>query len=109
MPFEKANDRVQLPIGAPELTTSKGEAMPASKNRASRRRMQSASNTKVKSLNRSGAIYLEAAAREILVDTTDIVLLSNEDPAQFEDVRKAFARHYAGIVRAAGTHVKVSA
>ena len=67
------------------------------------------SNAKVKSLSSSGAIYLEAAAREILVDTSDIVLLSNEDPTQFDDVRKAFARHYAGIARLAGSHVRVSA
>ena len=67
------------------------------------------SSAKVKSLSSSGAIYLEAAAREILVDTSDIVLLSNEDPTDFESVRRAFARHYAGIARLAGSHVRVSA
>lgn len=68
-------------------------------NRAKRRKMNSDNRIAAKSLGNSTLSILDAVAKEILTDTDDVIFLSNEDARNFEDARKAFARHYSNVAR----------
>ena len=88
--------------------------MPESKkrtapNRERRRKLLGQAKKDATVINRASFLILEAAAREILVDTSPIILLSNESDSDPADIRRALARHYAQVVRMTGRDVEVSA